>query len=188
MVGAMLAATPPAPASAPCPRTAPRPARPPGGAAACPSDRLVALGLDALVAVVALVVPLTALTDARHGGLAAVTGFAVAVAYLGVPIAACGRTLGQRVVGLRVVDARSGPGSASAGPWHRSAIVVAELAAAASLVLAVAVAAELVATAADSPSLTDRLLRTRVIEAPTVDAPSSGNDAAVSERMTRDSR
>ena len=127
-----------------------------------PSDRLAALAIDITVVAAVLVAPLSAMSHARQEVAAAVVGVAVGTIYLGGPIAAFGRTLGQSVLRLRVVDARTGTRIGLARALVRSTIVVLEVAAALTIILAIAGLAELTAAAVDGRTLTDRLMRTAV--------------------------
>ena len=77
-------------------------------ASASPSDRLAALAIDVAIIVAVLVVPLTALSNAKLEVEAVVLGVAMATAYLAVPLAWKGRTLGQSLIGLFVLDYETG--------------------------------------------------------------------------------
>jgi hypothetical protein len=127
-----------------------------------PSERLAALAIDFAVVGVVLVVPLTAMSHARQEVAAGVVGGVAGTIYLGGPIAAFGRTLGQSVLRLRVVDARTGARIGFARALLRSIVVVLEVAAALTLIFAIAGLAELMAAATNGRTLTDRLLRTAV--------------------------
>ena len=127
-----------------------------------PSDRLAGLAIDVAVAGTALVVPLSALSHAEHEGAAAVLGTALGTIYLAAPMAVFGGTLGQSIVRLQVVDARTQRHIGLTRALVRSAIVVLEVAAASTVVLAVPALAELVSVATGGRSLTDRLMRTSV--------------------------
>jgi uncharacterized RDD family membrane protein YckC len=127
-----------------------------------PSERLAALAIDFAVVGVVLVVPLTAMSHAKQEVAAGVVGVAAGTIYLGGPIAAFGRTLGQSVLRLRVVDARTGARIGFARALLRSIVVVLEVAAALTLIFAIAGLAELMAAATNGRTLTDRLLRTAV--------------------------
>jgi RDD family len=127
-----------------------------------PSERLAALVIDFVVVGVVLVVPLTAMSHAKQEVAAGVVGVAAGTIYLGGHIAAFGRTPGQSVLRLRVVDARTGARIGLARAFLRSTIVVLEVAAAPTLIIAIPGLVELTAAAADGRSLTDRLLRTAV--------------------------
>ena len=123
-----------------------------------PADRLAALAIDLAVAGAALVVPLTALSRAKLEVMAAVLGVAAATAYLAVPIVWKGRTLGQSLVGLFVFDFTTGRRVPALRAVVRSTILVLELAAVPSIVLAVPALSELVLLAVSGRTVTDRLL------------------------------
>jgi hypothetical protein len=127
-----------------------------------PSERLAALAIDIAVVGAVLVIPLTAMSHAKLEVAAGVVGVAAGAIYLGVPIAAVGRTLGQSVLRLGVVDSRTGARIGLARALLRSIIVVLEVAAALTLIFAIPGLAELMAVATDGRSLTDRFLRTAV--------------------------
>jgi hypothetical protein len=130
---------------------------------ATPSDRLAALAIDITVVAAMLVVPLTAMSHAKQEVAAAVVGIAAGTIYLAGPIAAFGSTFGQSILQLRVVDARTGTRLGLGRALVRSTIVVLEVAAAVTIILAIAGLAELMAATTDGRTLTDRLLRTAVV-------------------------
>ncbi|MGI8983120.1 MAG: RDD family protein [Acidimicrobiales bacterium] len=126
------------------------------------SDRLAALVIDAVVAGAILVVPVKLLSDAKAEVAAAVVGAAIATVYLGAFVALAGRTPGQGLLGLTVVDHATGDRVPPGRALLRSLVVVAELATA---VFAPVAVAEVIAVAASGRSLTDRLFRTSVVAA-----------------------
>lgn len=128
-----------------------------------PSDRLRALVIDGVIAGAALVVPVTALSDAHYEVAAAVSGVVAATAYLGGSIAWRARTVGQSLLGLSVVDAKSFSRVGPIRAFARSLIVVLEVLGAATIILLPPAVAEIVSTLLTKRSLTDRLLRTTVL-------------------------
>lgn len=130
--------------------------RPAGPARA--SDRAAAVLLDVVVLAAILVAPLRAL----DGAAAVVVGLVLPAAYLAAFVALAGRTPGQVLTGLTVVDHATGELVPPGRALLRSVVVVAELWAAMS-VLAPLVIAELVAAARSGRSLTDRLFGTSVL-------------------------
>lgn len=132
-------------------------------AVATPSDRLAALAIDVGIVGGVLVVPLTALSHAKLEIAAGVVGVAAATTYLAVPVAWKGRTLGQWLVGLFVMDARTNRPLPLLRAILRSVVVVVEVALLPSLVFAVPAVIELAVLSASGRTLTDRLLRTSVL-------------------------
>lgn len=130
-----------------------------------PSDRLAALAIDVVVVGGALVFPLTALSHAGRETVAAVVGVAAAAVFLGALVAWRGQTIGQAVLGLSVVESRALGRVAPTRALVRGFVVVLEVVAAPTIVLAVPAVAELVAVLATGSSLTDRFLGTRVVAA-----------------------
>jgi len=140
--------------------------RPPDGEAAVPatpSDRLAALAVDVAIVGAALVVPLTLMSHAKHEVAATVVGVAVATAYFAGFGAARGQTLGQSLLGLSLVDAQSMRRPTLSRAVLRSLVIVLEVAAVSTIVLSPPAIAELVSVVTTGRSLTDRLLRTRVV-------------------------
>lgn len=127
------------------------------------SDRLAALAIDVAIAGAALVVPLTALSHANLEVVAAVLGVAAATAYLAVPLVWKGRTLGQSLVGLFVLDSTTGRPVPAVRAVLRSVVVVLEVAAVPTVILAVPALAEWVSLAGSGRTVTDRLLGTVVL-------------------------
>jgi uncharacterized RDD family membrane protein YckC len=135
------------------------------GRAASASDRAAALIVDAIVLNAVVLGPLWALSDAKLEIVAGVLWLIAGTLYLALPVAGRGRTLGQWLVGLAVVDARSGGTCSYGKAVARSAIVTVETVGALS-VLAPLVVAELASVASTGRSLTDRLLQTAVVTQP----------------------
>lgn len=130
---------------------------------ALPSDRLSALAIDLAIAGAALVVPLTALSHANLEVVAAVLGVTAATAYLAAPLVWKGRTLGQSLVGLFVLDSTTGQPVSAVRAVLRSVVVVLEVAAVPTVILAIPALAEVVALAGSGRTVTDRLLGTVVL-------------------------
>jgi hypothetical protein len=125
-----------------------------------PSDRLAALVIDVAIAGAVLVLPLTALSHQKLEVVAGIVGVGFATAYLAVPLAWKGRTFGQALVGVIVVDeTTSGPVSAVRA-LLRSLVVVVEVAGVPTLILAVPALVELVSLAASGRTFTDRVFGT----------------------------
>lgn len=131
--------------------------------AATMSDRLAALIVDIALIAVVLVVPLTWLSDAKLEVLAGVGGVAAAATYLGLAIAVKGHSIGQSLVGLLVVDARTKGRVPVVRALLRSVVVVIEVALVPTLTLAVFALIELMALGVSGVTLTDRLFRTSVL-------------------------
>lgn len=127
------------------------------------SDRLAALAIDIAIVGVVLVVPLTAMSHAEQEVAAAVAGVAATTIFLAALVSARGATIGQALLGLAVVDAPTRTRVPLPRALVRSLIVVLEVAATATIVLAPLAFAELISASADGRSLTDRLLRTEVV-------------------------
>lgn len=130
---------------------------------ALPSDRLSALAIDVAIAGAVLVVPLTALSHANLEVVAAVLGVTAATAYLAVPLVWKGRTLGQSLVGLSVLESTTGQPVSAVRAVLRSVVVVLEVAAVPTVILAIPALAEVVALAGSGRTVTDRLLGTVVL-------------------------
>lgn len=128
-----------------------------------PTDRLAALAIDVAIAGAVLVVPLTTLSHEKREVVAAVLGVASATAYLAVPLAWRGRTLGQSLVGLFVLDSTTNRPVSPGRAIVRSLIVVLEVAAVPTLILAIPAAAEWISLAGSGRTMTDRVLGTVVL-------------------------
>ena len=128
-----------------------------------PSDRLAALAIDVAIAGAVLVVPLTILSHENREIVAAVLGVSSATAYLAVPLAWRGRTLGQSLVGLFVLDSTTNRPVSPVRALVRSLIVVLEVAAVPALILAIPAAAEWISLARSGRTMTDRVLGTVVL-------------------------
>jgi len=126
---------------------------------AAPTDRLGALVIDVIVAGAVLVVPLTALSHAGQEVAAALVGAVAATSFLALPIARRGRTLGQSLVGLAVVDATTMGRVGLARAYLRSFVVVVE----AVFVTTLLPVLDFVAVVASGRSLPDRMLGTSVV-------------------------
>ena len=127
------------------------------------SDRLAALAIDVAIAGAVLVVPLTTLSHQNREIVAAMLGVASATAYLAVPLAWRGRTLGQSLVGLFVLDSTTNRPVSPVRALVRSLIVVLEVAALPTFILAIPVAAEWISLAGSGRTMTDRVLGTVVL-------------------------
>ena len=130
---------------------------------ALPSDRLAALAIDLAIAGASLVVPLKSLSDAKLEVAAAMLGVVTATAYLAVPLAWKGRTLGQSLVGLFVLDSTTRQPVSAARAALRSLVVVLEVVAASTGILAVLVLADSVVLFVSGRTVTDRVLGTVVL-------------------------
>jgi hypothetical protein len=130
---------------------------------ASPSERLAALAIDVGAVGGLLMAPLTALSHTNLEIVAGVLGIAVATTYLAVPVAWKGRTLGQSLLGLYVMDASTNKRVPIARALLRSVVVVLEIALVPTLILAVPAVIELVVLSVSGRTLTDRLLRTSVV-------------------------
>lgn len=128
-----------------------------------PTDRLAALTIDSGVVFGVLVLPLTALSHAEHETIATVVGLLVATSYFAVPLSLRGQSLGQALVGITVLDAGTGDRLSFGRAYARSLIVVLEVGAAATIILALLPAVEFLMLAQSGRSLTDHLLGTRVV-------------------------
>lgn len=126
-------------------------------------ERLAAIAIDVTTLGAVLLAPLTALSHARLEIVAGVTGIVVATGYLGVPVAWKGRTLGQSLVGLVVVNEGTNQPVPIARALLRSLVVVLEVALVPTLVFAIPAVLELTTLSASGRTLTDRLLRTSVM-------------------------
>jgi hypothetical protein len=87
-------------------------------------------------------------------------GVGFGTVYLAVPLAWKGRTFGQSLVGVFVLDARTGRPVSAVRGLLRSLVVVLEIAAAPTLILAIPALAEWVSLAGSGRTLTDRLFGT----------------------------
>ncbi len=130
---------------------------------ATPSDRLAALVVDVAIMGALLVVPLTAMSHARQEIAAGILGVATGTAYLTAFVVLSGRTLGQRLLRLAVVDAEGEEQLGVPRAAARSLVVVLEVVATATVLLAPIALAELLSVYAIGRSLTDRLLGTSVV-------------------------
>ncbi len=128
-----------------------------------PSDRLAALTIDVAILGSALLVPLTPMSRATYEVAAGLVGVAVGTMYMATLVALRRRTVGQAVLGLAVVDATTLDRVDLTRAIARSAIIVTEVAAAATIVFSIPAIAELVSVVTSGRSLTDRLLRTSVV-------------------------
>ena len=129
---------------------------------ATPADRLAALVIDVAIVSAVLVAPLTALSHAKLELVAGVVAITVATTYLAVPLSYKGRTLGQSLVGLFVVDSRTNRPVPVVRAHLRSLVVVVEVALVPTLVLAVPAVIELMFLSTSGRTLTDRILGTSV--------------------------
>jgi len=127
---------------------------------ATPTDRLAAVAMDVAIVGGVLVVPLTALSHQRLEVLAGIVGVGFATAYLAVPLAWRGRTLGQSVVGVLLVDARTGRPISVVRAFLRSLVVVLEILAAPTLILAIPTVVEWISLVGSGRTLSDRLFGT----------------------------
>jgi len=127
------------------------------------SDRLAALAIDIALVGAVLVIPLTALSHERQEVAAGVVGVGAGTVYMAALVAGRGRTVGQSLLGLAVVDVQTLGRVALNRALPRSLIVVLELAMAPTIILAAAAVAELLSVSACGRSITDRLLRTSVV-------------------------
>ena len=126
------------------------------------SDRLAALAIDVVILGAALLAPLSAISDAKHEVAAGALGIGTATVYQTLLISLWGGTVGQLLLGLRVVDVATGRRVAMARLLARGAIVALEVEAVPTVILAAPAIAELVSAGAGG-SLTDRLLGTNVV-------------------------
>lgn len=134
--------------------------------AASAGDRLGALFIDVVVAGSVLYAPVTALSNAGAEVAAGVVGVAGAMLYLAVPTARWGHSLGQLLLGIRVLDASTRTPPPLPRAMVRSLVVAVEVIAAPTVIMAVPAIAELVALSNNGTTLTDRLLRTTVVSRP----------------------
>ncbi len=107
------------------------------------------------------------MSHAKHEVAAAVVGLGVGTVYMATLVDVRRRTIGQSLLRLAVVDATTLERVNASRAIVRSAIVVIEVAAAATMIFSVPAIAELVSVVASGRSLTDRLLRTSVVTDPT---------------------
>jgi uncharacterized RDD family membrane protein YckC len=130
------------------------------------SDRLAALVIDAVIVGVGVGVPVQSMSNAHEEIAAVILGVVCATAYFAVLVAEFGRTVGQRLVGLAVVDASTREPISYPRAIVRSLVIVLEVIAAPTLFLAPPAVAELIAMqSTGGRSLTDRLLGTAVVTA-----------------------
>lgn len=130
---------------------------------ATPSDRLAALVVDAVVCGGALAVPLTLLSNGGREVEAVLVGVVAAMLYLAIPLARRGRTFGQSLLGLMVLDHDSGRPVSFVRAAVRSVVVVLEVLGLPSMILAAPAGLEFLSAARTGRSLTDRALRTVVM-------------------------
>lgn len=128
-------------------------------------ERLAALVIDAAIVGAALGVPLTALSDAKKEVAAVVVGVAVVTAYFAGFTVTRGRTVGQSLLGLTVVDAQTLGRLPVSRAVARGLIVGLEVAAVATIILSPAALAEAIAIVTTGRSLTDHVVRTAVTRA-----------------------
>lgn len=128
-----------------------------------PSDRLAALVIDVLVIGGVLSFPMTAMSHAKHEVEAFAVGAGAATILLGSLTAWRGCSLGQSLLGLRVVDWITLERIGVLRAFLRSFIVVLEVAGAYTLVFGFSALLELIAVALSYRSLTDRLMGTSVV-------------------------
>lgn len=136
-------------------------ARSPGPAR--PSDRLAALTVDAVLVGIVLAAPVTLLSNAKAEVVAVVAGVLLATLYFAAFAALPGRTPGQALLCLRLVDHASGEAVTPGRALLRSLVLVLELLGAAWMLLAPVALAELWSVVASGRSLTDRLFGTSVV-------------------------
>ncbi|MGH9225615.1 MAG: RDD family protein [Acidimicrobiales bacterium] len=132
------------------------------GRPASTSDRLAAVVVDMVILGAGLTVPLTALSHAHLEVVALFAGIGAGVLYMAVLVVLRQQTIGQRLLGLAVVDAETLGPCPPGRAFVRSLIVVVEATLALSMLAPVAIA-EIVAVQATGRSLSDRLLGTAVI-------------------------
>jgi len=123
---------------------------------------MAAVVIDAVMISAVEVVPLTMLSKAHAEVAAIVLGVVLAAAYLATSVALAGRTPGQALLGLTVVDEATGERIPAARGVLRSLVVAVELFGAMSLLLPLA-AVEVVSVAATGRSVTDRVFGTAVV-------------------------
>lgn len=138
-------------------------AEPDAPASPGPSDRIAALAIDVAIVGAALVLPLTAMSQSKQEVAAALVGVAVATIYLAAPVVWRGRTIGQSLLRLAVVDTRTQRPLQLSRALLRSVIIVVEVAAIPTIILAIPAIAELMSVVGTGRSLTDRILRTSVV-------------------------
>jgi uncharacterized RDD family membrane protein YckC len=110
-----------------------------------------------------LALPLIGLSHSGREVLAAVAGIGAATAYFGLLVAWRGRTVGHALVGLGVVREDGAGRVGAVRAFLRGLIVVLEVVSAPTMFLAAFAGVELVATASEGRSLTDRVLGTMVV-------------------------
>lgn len=123
---------------------------------AMPSERLAALTIDAGISLAVLVLPLTVLSDGGREVEAAVAGVVVATVYLALPLARRGRTVGQSLLGLTVLDEETGRPVSNLRAVLRSLIVVLEVVGIPTMIFAGPAVLEYLAASRSGRSLTDR--------------------------------
>lgn len=134
--------------------------------AASAGDRLGALFIDIVVAGSVLYAPVTALSNAGAEVAAGVVGVTGAMLYLALPTARRGHSLGQLLLGIRVLDTSTRTPPPLPRAMVRSLVVAVEVIAAPTVIMAVPAIAELVALSSNGTTITDRLLRTTVVSRP----------------------
>jgi uncharacterized RDD family membrane protein YckC len=131
--------------------------------AASASDRLRALTIDTVLLSAVLVAPVTVLSDAGHEVAAVASAVLPTAAFLGGCVARRGRTIGQSLLGLSVVDADTLGRVPPIRAFPRSLIIALEVLGTATIILSPPALAELASARLTGRSLTDRLLRTTVL-------------------------
>lgn len=127
------------------------------------THRIAALLIDIAVVAGVLLLPVTGLSDAEREVLAGVLAVGAPTLYMAGFTAWRGATLGQSALRLRVVDADSLAPIAPTRSVLRSLIVVLEVGATATVILAPLAIAEVAAVRSSGRSITDRLMGTRVV-------------------------
>lgn len=127
------------------------------------SLRVGAIVIDAVVFGLLAWLPGMAVANAGIGEFAGLAlGAVAAIAYLALPVAITGTTVGHRAVGLHVVNAETGDVPKPLQALGRSLIIVAEFGVA-PFVVGLTFIPELVSLRAGNASLADALCRTRVV-------------------------
>lgn len=116
-----------------------------------------------MIAGAGLTVPVLALSRAGLGVAAAVLGVAAATSYLAIPLAWKGRTLGQSIVGLVVLDTATNGRVPAWRAFARSFVVVLEVTAMPTVILAVPAFVDWMALALTDRTVLDRVLGTVVV-------------------------
>ena len=125
-------------------------------------ERLAALVVDVAIAGAVLVAPLTMLSHAGMEVVAGLIGVVAGTLYLSGLLGRQGRTVGQSVLGLTVVDRATMTPLAPGRALLRGLVLVVELVAAPTFLVVVPVA-ELLSVHATGRSLTDRVVGTAVV-------------------------